>query len=174
MFEFPGGPALQRMTGASEGAEDEEQMKSLPPLLLIPCPQVPENDTVVPHYHKRFRTCAAVGNSGGLKLSKAGPAIDSHDAVLRYNGAPSSGFEDISGVKTTFRLLNRRIGDALLSQPAPTDRLCTSTPPPPPPFPPSFLSPLCLLLLRASVAVSSPHILDGLAPCLQFNMSGAV
>ena len=79
--------------------------------------QVPENDTVVPHYHKRFRTCAAVGNSGGLKLARAGPAIDSHDAVLRYNGAPSTGFEDIAGVKTTFRLLNRRIGDALLSQP---------------------------------------------------------
>lgn len=74
------------------------------------------------HYRKRYRTCAAVGNSGSLKLANAGQAIDSHDAVLRYNGAPQVPFEEMVGVKTTYRLLNRRIVDALLSQPTPPER----------------------------------------------------
>jgi len=83
---------------------------------------VPANDTIIRHYKKRFKTCAAVGNSGGLKFAKAGPVIDMHDAVLRYNGAPSKTYEEMVGEKTTFRLLNRRVGDALLSQPNPPEK----------------------------------------------------
>jgi len=88
---------------------------------------VPENDTLVTHYKKRFRTCAAVGNSGSLKTVLAGAAIDMHDAVLRYNGAPTKPYEQHVGDKTTYRLLNRRVGDALLWQPTPSDRYVASS-----------------------------------------------
>jgi hypothetical protein len=37
----------------------------------------------------RFKSCAIVGNSGGLLGSKYGEAIDGHDAVWRINYAPS-------------------------------------------------------------------------------------
>mmetsp|Transcript_17342 Transcript_17342/g.33383 ORF Transcript_17342/g.33383 Transcript_17342/m.33383 type:complete len:404 (+) Transcript_17342:152-1363(+) len=53
-----------------------------------------------------FRSCALVGNSGNLLHAKYGAMIDRHDAVMRLNQAPVSGYEDHVGSKTTFRLLN--------------------------------------------------------------------
>eukprot|EP00899_Mesostigma_viride_P027661 jgi/Mesvir1/807/Mv17398-RA.1 len=75
---------------------------------------LPVNDTLLKYTKQRFTSCAAVGNSGGLLKSKAGDAIDRHDVVLRYNDAVTKGFEQHVGSKTTFRLLNRKWGDALL------------------------------------------------------------
>jgi len=44
--------------------------------------------------------------SGGILLRyKHGPRIDEHDMVLRFNDAPTRGFEDFVGTKTTFRLV---------------------------------------------------------------------
>ena len=54
-----------------------------------------------------FGTCAVVGNSGTLLGSKFGGAIDAHDAVIRLNGAPTVGFEDDVGQKTTWDMVNK-------------------------------------------------------------------
>jgi hypothetical protein len=45
------------------------------------------------HAHFKFGSCALVGNSGALRASTLGPAIDTHHAVLRLNQVcePSSG-----------------------------------------------------------------------------------
>lgn len=52
-------------------------------------------------------SCAIVGNGGGLKFSKYGQDIDGHDVVIRMNQAPTIGYEEYVGSKTTIRLLNR-------------------------------------------------------------------
>eukprot|EP00899_Mesostigma_viride_P029721 jgi/Mesvir1/9934/Mv06637-RA.1 len=56
----------------------------------------------------RYATCAVVGNSGILKRSRYGNAIDKHDAVLRLNQAPVKGYEPFAGHGTTYRLLNHK------------------------------------------------------------------
>jgi hypothetical protein len=54
----------------------------------------------------RFGTCAVVGNSPSLKQYNYGKEIDAHDAVLRLNYAPTAGYEQFVGSKTTIRLVN--------------------------------------------------------------------
>ncbi|XP_050820038.1 beta-galactoside alpha-2,6-sialyltransferase 1 [Gopherus flavomarginatus] len=56
-----------------------------------------------------FRQCAVVSSAGSLKSSHLGPEIDSHDAVLRFNGAPTVGFQNDVGEKTTVRLVNSQL-----------------------------------------------------------------
>uniref|UniRef100_A0ACB8FAT2 Beta-galactoside alpha-2,6-sialyltransferase 1 n=1 Tax=Sphaerodactylus townsendi TaxID=933632 RepID=A0ACB8FAT2_9SAUR len=50
--------------------------------------------------------CAVVSSAGSMKSSRLGTAIDSHNAVLRFNGAPTKGFQADVGGKTTVRLIN--------------------------------------------------------------------
>jgi hypothetical protein len=40
-----------------------------------------------------FRSCAVVGSSGIVSSYENGAAIDAHDAVSRFNSAPTVGFE---------------------------------------------------------------------------------
>nr|XP_023027108.1 beta-galactoside alpha-2,6-sialyltransferase 2 [Leptinotarsa decemlineata] len=59
--------------------------------------------------NKRFNSCAIVASAGALKDSNLGLLIDSHDLVMRFNNAPTQGFEDDVGKKTTIRLLNSQV-----------------------------------------------------------------
>ncbi|KAM9385336.1 CMP-N-acetylneuraminate-beta-galactosamide-alpha-2,3-sialyltransferase 1-like isoform 1-T1 [Pholidichthys leucotaenia] len=54
---------------------------------------------------ERCRTCAVVGNSGNLKGSHYGSLIDSSDFIIRMNQAPTTGFEDDVGTKTTHHVM---------------------------------------------------------------------
>ncbi|XP_077998202.1 beta-galactoside alpha-2,6-sialyltransferase 1-like [Glandiceps talaboti] len=56
--------------------------------------------------NQRYNTCAVVGSSDTMKNCLLGKEIDAHDAVLRFNFAPTFGFEEDVGIKTTIRLIN--------------------------------------------------------------------
>ncbi|KAG8000563.1 Beta-galactoside alpha-2 [Nibea albiflora] len=53
-----------------------------------------------------FRTCAVVTSAGAILRSGLGKEIDTHDAVLRFNAAPTEGYERDVGNKTTIRIIN--------------------------------------------------------------------
>ncbi|KAH0807394.1 hypothetical protein GEV33_015397 [Tenebrio molitor] len=58
---------------------------------------------------RKFNSCAIVASAGALKDSSLGKTIDSHDLVLRFNHAPTKGFEEDVGRKTTIRVLNSQV-----------------------------------------------------------------
>jgi len=65
-------------------------------------PLLPTSDPPVPH----FPSCAIVGNSGSLLTHENGAQIDLADAVIRINSAPTEGWEQHVGRRTTFNLCN--------------------------------------------------------------------
>jgi hypothetical protein len=54
----------------------------------------------------RFRTCAVVSSSGVLKRHNLGPDIDKADLVIRFNDAPTAGYEKYVGRKEGVRFVN--------------------------------------------------------------------
>ena len=52
-----------------------------------------------------FRTCALVGSSGKLLQQKQGNMIDDHEMVMRMNTAPTDGWEQHTGARTTHRVV---------------------------------------------------------------------
>ncbi|XP_077988203.1 beta-galactoside alpha-2,6-sialyltransferase 1-like [Glandiceps talaboti] len=60
-------------------------------------------------YGTKLKRCAVVASAAFLNGSKLGKEIDSHDAVLRFNDAPTQGFEEDVGTKTTVRLINTKV-----------------------------------------------------------------
>lgn len=67
------------------------------------------NQLVPPPLQQKYRTCAVVASAGAILNSSLGHEIDSHDAVLRFNAAPSEGYERDVGSKTTIRIMNSQI-----------------------------------------------------------------
>ncbi|XP_059184169.1 beta-galactoside alpha-2,6-sialyltransferase 2-like isoform X2 [Centropristis striata] len=57
----------------------------------------------------QYQSCAVVTSAGAVLNSSLGREIDSHDAVLRFNAAPTMGFERDVGSKTTIRIINSQI-----------------------------------------------------------------
>jgi len=55
-----------------------------------------------------FSSCAVVGNSGLLLNSQYGAEIDSREAVFRINYAPTHGYEQYVGSRTTFDVVNQQ------------------------------------------------------------------
>ena len=51
-----------------------------------------------------FESCALVSSGRDMLKRKQGALIDSHAVVMRINGAPTKGFEQYVGKRTTFRL----------------------------------------------------------------------
>ncbi|XP_073446584.1 beta-galactoside alpha-2,6-sialyltransferase 2 [Dendrobates tinctorius] len=68
-------------------------------------PQIPVNKL----YPKGFSTCAVVSSAGAILNSSLGAEIDAHDAVLRFNSAPTHKYEKDVGNKTTVRIINSQI-----------------------------------------------------------------
>ncbi|XP_008851295.1 beta-galactoside alpha-2,6-sialyltransferase 1 isoform X2 [Nannospalax galili] len=56
-----------------------------------------------------WHRCAVVSSAGSLKSSQLGQEIDDHDAVMRFNGAPTANFQKDVGMKTTIRLMNSQL-----------------------------------------------------------------
>lgn len=56
--------------------------------------------------YKSSENCAIVGNSGKILGTSSGKEIDNHDCVIRFNAAPTEGYEEDVGGKTNFRILN--------------------------------------------------------------------
>mmetsp|Transcript_1694 Transcript_1694/g.4132 ORF Transcript_1694/g.4132 Transcript_1694/m.4132 type:complete len:531 (-) Transcript_1694:87-1679(-) len=55
-----------------------------------------------------WRTCAVVGSSHDLLGGGWGKEIDTHTAVIRFNDAPTRGYETDVGSKTTLRVQNNK------------------------------------------------------------------
>ncbi|XP_034069715.1 beta-galactoside alpha-2,6-sialyltransferase 2 isoform X1 [Gymnodraco acuticeps] len=60
-------------------------------------------------HQSAFKTCAVVTSAGAILRSGLGREIDNHDAVLRFNAAPTEGYERDVGNKTTIRIINSQI-----------------------------------------------------------------
>ncbi|XP_059479727.1 beta-galactoside alpha-2,6-sialyltransferase 2 isoform X2 [Neocloeon triangulifer] len=56
-----------------------------------------------------FRSCAVIASAASLLDSQLGNFIDSHDAVVRFNHAPTDGYESDVGSKTTIRIVNSQV-----------------------------------------------------------------
>eukprot|EP00898_Chlorokybus_atmophyticus_P000144 jgi/Chlat1/112/Chrsp1S03215 len=85
---------------------DYDQLLAVEPKLLEVIPKTDEIGPVSASSAKNFGTCAVVGNSGALLQAEHGVDIDACDTVIRFNAAPTKGYESRVGTKTTIRIQN--------------------------------------------------------------------
>jgi len=75
-----------------------------------------------------YSSCAVVANSASvLRGSNYGFHIDSHDAVFRVNYAPTKGFEERVGERTTYDIVNAALAKKFIEGDANPFRLINST-----------------------------------------------
>ncbi|XP_033471796.1 beta-galactoside alpha-2,6-sialyltransferase 2-like [Epinephelus lanceolatus] len=94
---------LKRRTRVRTVDGTEEPFASLGWDRLVPSLSLQELRT------SQYQRCAVVTSAGAVLNSSLGTEIDSHDAVLRFNAAPTRGFERDVGNKTTIRIINSQI-----------------------------------------------------------------
>lgn len=76
------------------------EIKQIPSFVLATNPDIPFELTLT------CNSCALVSSSGMLLGNNAGSQIDSADCVFRLNSAPTLGFEEDVGSKTTVRVFS--------------------------------------------------------------------
>lgn len=60
-------------------------------------------------HKRRAKTCVIVSSAGSMSGSGLGEFIDSHEIVMRFNHAPTFGYEADVGNKTTIRIVNSQV-----------------------------------------------------------------
>jgi len=60
-------------------------------------------------FHKGYDSCGVVSSAGSLLHSKLGKTIDANDFVIRFNAAPTEGYERDVGSKTSLRIINSQV-----------------------------------------------------------------
>ncbi|XP_030637617.1 beta-galactoside alpha-2,6-sialyltransferase 2b [Chanos chanos] len=88
---------LRTLDGSEEPFSSLGWGRLVPPQALEKLPGAP------------FKTCAVVASAGAILNSMLGKEIDSHDAVVRFNAAPTESYERDVGRKTTIRIMNSQI-----------------------------------------------------------------
>eukprot|EP00899_Mesostigma_viride_P024036 jgi/Mesvir1/4817/Mv11106-RA.1 len=89
-----------KLAALHEGAPGQKLWDLLPPRGLFDPPAGTGRADPIPQ-------CAAVASAARMKGSKLGRRIDSHDLVLRFNRAPTRGYEEDVGSKTHVRWTNQ-------------------------------------------------------------------
>ncbi|XP_059412929.1 CMP-N-acetylneuraminate-beta-galactosamide-alpha-2,3-sialyltransferase 1-like [Carassius carassius] len=88
-----------------QGLQAEESPSNLTIVLDRLFQLIPAEERYVDAHPDRCRSCSVVGNSGNLRGTRYGSYIDSSDFVIRMNQAPTQGFEEDVGYKTTHHLM---------------------------------------------------------------------
>ena len=57
----------------------------------------------------KYKNCGVVSSAGSLLNSGLGENVDSNDFVIRFNNAPTKGYEEDVGSKTSLRIVNSQV-----------------------------------------------------------------
>ncbi|XP_062844269.1 CMP-N-acetylneuraminate-beta-galactosamide-alpha-2,3-sialyltransferase 1-like [Trichomycterus rosablanca] len=85
--------------------QDETNPASLSMVLDKLFKIIPGDERYMDAGPSRCRSCSVVGNSGNLRSSNYGSLIDSSEFVIRINQAPTRGFEQDVGYRTTHHVM---------------------------------------------------------------------